>query len=116
MTEQEAKYECTLAEMSGVRTVRERGSPGWRGNHDRGHRRARGRVRVRTIIGPRTREQLDDLLAAVDITLTDEILDRIDEIVPPGTNVGAPDQSDYVPSAIWSTRLRRRPIEERSAA
>jgi len=37
------------------------------------------------IIGPRTMEQLDDLLASVDVTLTDEILDRLDEIVPPGT-------------------------------
>ena len=41
------------------------------------------------IIGPRTMEHLDDLLAGVDVTLTDEILDRIDEIVPPGTDVGA---------------------------
>ena len=43
------------------------------------------------IIGPRTMEQLDDLLAGVDVTLTDEILDRIDEIVPPGTDVGTLD-------------------------
>ena len=43
------------------------------------------------IIGPRTMEQLDDLLASVDVTLTDDILDRIDEIVPPGTDVGTLD-------------------------
>ena len=42
------------------------------------------------LIGPRTMEQLDDLLAGTDVTLTDEILDRIDEIVPPGTDVGRP--------------------------
>jgi aryl-alcohol dehydrogenase-like predicted oxidoreductase len=30
------------------------------------------------IIGPHTTEQLDDLLADVSVTLTDEILDRID--------------------------------------
>src|SRR6202453_738158 len=40
------------------------------------------------ILGPRTMEQLDDLLAGVDVRLSDDILDRIDEIVPPGTDVG----------------------------
>ncbi len=39
-------------------------------------------------IGPRTVEHLDDLLAGVDVRLSDEILDRIDEIVAPGTDVG----------------------------
>jgi aryl-alcohol dehydrogenase-like predicted oxidoreductase len=38
-----------------------------------------------SIIGPRTMEQLDDLLAGADIRLDDEILDAIDEVVPPGT-------------------------------
>jgi hypothetical protein len=41
----------------------------------------------------RTMEQLDDLLAGIDVTLSDDILDRIDEIVPPGTDVGLPGQS-----------------------
>ena len=35
-------------------------------------------------------EQLDDLLAGVDVALSDDVLDRIDEIVPPGTDVGTP--------------------------
>jgi aryl-alcohol dehydrogenase-like predicted oxidoreductase len=68
------------------------------------------------LIGPRTMAQLDDLLAGVDVTLTDEILDQIDEIVPPGTNVGAPDQSAYVPPALRHTTLRRRPVSERAGA
>ena len=59
------------------------------------------------IIGPRTMEQLDDLLAGVDVTLTDEILDRIDEIVPPGTDVGTLDQA-YLPPALLNPSLRRR--------
>jgi aryl-alcohol dehydrogenase-like predicted oxidoreductase len=59
------------------------------------------------IIGPRTMEQLDDLLAGVDVTLTDEILDRIDEIVPPGTDVGTLDMA-YRPPAIQRPDLRRR--------
>jgi aryl-alcohol dehydrogenase-like predicted oxidoreductase len=68
------------------------------------------------IIGSRTMEQLDDLLAGVDVTLTDEILDRIDEIVPPGTDVGTPDQSAYLPPALQRSNLRRRPLSERAAA
>jgi hypothetical protein len=58
---------------------------------------------------------LDDLLAGVDVTLTDEILDRIDEIVPPGTDVGTLDQA-YVPPALRSSSIRRRPVAERTAA
>ena len=67
------------------------------------------------IIGPRTMDQLDDLLASVDVTLTDEILDRIDEVVPPGTDVGALDMA-YRPPAIQCPDLRRRPVKERAAA
>ncbi|TDD15875.1 aldo/keto reductase, partial [Actinomadura sp. KC06] len=43
------------------------------------------------IIGPRTMEQLDDLLAGAKTVLTDEVLDRIDAIVPPGTDIGTLD-------------------------
>jgi aryl-alcohol dehydrogenase-like predicted oxidoreductase len=37
------------------------------------------------IIGPRTMEQLESQLGAAEISLDDGLLDRIDEIVPPGT-------------------------------
>jgi aryl-alcohol dehydrogenase-like predicted oxidoreductase len=67
------------------------------------------------IIGPRTMEHLDNLLAGLDVTLTDEILDRIDEIVPPGTDIGTLDMA-YNPPAIEHARLRRRPADERAAA
>ncbi|MEV1198431.1 aldo/keto reductase [Microbispora rosea] len=67
------------------------------------------------IIGPRTMSHLDDLLAGVDVALTDDILDRIDAIVPPGTDVGVLDQA-YVPPALQQTSLRRRPLGERTAA
>jgi aryl-alcohol dehydrogenase-like predicted oxidoreductase len=60
------------------------------------------------IIGPRTMDQFDDLLAAADLTLTDEILDRIDEIVPPGTDIGD-FQMSYQPPAFTAPSLRRRP-------
>jgi len=68
------------------------------------------------LLGPRTMEQLDDLLAGIDVTLSDDILDRIDEIVPPGTDVGLPDQSAYLPPALLHPGLRRRPASERAAA
>ena len=66
------------------------------------------------IIGPHTMEQLDDLLAAADVTLADDILDQIDEIVPPGTDVGPLDQA-YLPPALLNSSLRRRPVGERTA-
>jgi hypothetical protein len=61
-------------------------------------------------------EQLDDLLAGTDVTLSDDILDQIDEIVPPGTDVGLPDQSAYLPPALLHPDLRRRLASERAAA
>ena len=67
------------------------------------------------LLGPRTMDQLDDLLAGLDVTLSDEILDRIDEIVPPGTDIGTLDQA-YLPPAIERSGRRRRPAEERAAA
>jgi aryl-alcohol dehydrogenase-like predicted oxidoreductase len=67
------------------------------------------------IIGPRTMEQLDDLLAGTEVTLTDEILDRIDEIVPPGIDVSRLDMA-YLPPALKDQALRRRPAGDRSAA
>ncbi|AEB44491.1 aldo/keto reductase [Micromonospora maris] len=67
------------------------------------------------ILGPRTIEHLDNLLAGVDVTLTDEILDRIDEIVTPGTDVTRLDQA-YLPPALLNPNLRRRPVSERGAA
>ena len=67
------------------------------------------------IIGPRTMEQLDDLLAGADVLLPDDVLDKIDEIVPPGTDVGRLDMA-YDPPAIQRATLRRRPAGERTAA
>jgi aryl-alcohol dehydrogenase-like predicted oxidoreductase len=66
------------------------------------------------IIGPRTMEQLDDLLAGVNVTLTDDVLDRIDAIVPPGADTGTLDQA-YLPPALQRLDLRRRPVSERAA-
>ena len=59
------------------------------------------------IIGPRTMEHLDAQLAAADVTLDTAILDRIDEIVPPGTNLNQSDRG-YEPPALTTPALRRR--------
>jgi aryl-alcohol dehydrogenase-like predicted oxidoreductase len=67
------------------------------------------------LIGVRTRDHLDSLLSGLDVTLSDHVLDRIDEIVPPGTDVGALDQA-YQPAALEHPDLRRRPLAERAAA
>ncbi|MFF2083914.1 aldo/keto reductase [Nocardia sp. NPDC058176] len=58
------------------------------------------------IIGPRTGEHLDTYLAAADVVLTDEILDRIDEIVPPGTIFSDRD-TGKIPDALADAALRR---------
>ncbi len=58
---------------------------------------------------------LDDLLAGLDVARTDEIPDRIDEIVPPDTDVGTPDQA-YLSPAVQIPGPRRRPVRERAAA
>ncbi len=59
------------------------------------------------IIGPRTLEQLESQLGADEVTLTPDVLDRIDEIVPPGTNFSAGDIG-YTPPAVADAALRRR--------
>jgi aryl-alcohol dehydrogenase-like predicted oxidoreductase len=59
------------------------------------------------ILGPRTMQQLDDLLAGAGTALNDEILDKIDEVVPPGTDAG-PMGALYTPQALTQASLRRR--------
>jgi aryl-alcohol dehydrogenase-like predicted oxidoreductase len=60
------------------------------------------------ISGPRTMEQLDGLLKSADLTLDDTTLDRIDEIVPPGTDLYQPDGAWRPPSLTDPTQRRRR--------
>ena len=52
------------------------------------------------IIGPRTPEQLEDLIAGADVELSPEVLDRIDEIVAPETEPNPTDRYVPVPLAI----------------
>jgi len=58
------------------------------------------------IIGPRTMEQLESQLSAAEVTLSDDVLDRIDEIVAPGVNVNVADRGWSNPSLEPSARRR----------
>jgi aryl-alcohol dehydrogenase-like predicted oxidoreductase len=58
------------------------------------------------IIGPRTMEQLESQLTAADVTLSDEVLDRIDEIVAPGVNVNPSDGGWANPALAPAARRR----------
>jgi aryl-alcohol dehydrogenase-like predicted oxidoreductase len=60
------------------------------------------------IIGPRTMEQLESQLGAVDVTLSGDLLDRIDKIVPPGTTLNREGDSGYLAPALREPSLRRR--------
>ena len=57
------------------------------------------------LIGPRTMAQLESQLAAADIVLEDAVLDRIDEIVPPGVTINPADNS-YANPALEPAALR----------
>ena len=59
------------------------------------------------IIGPRTMEQLESQLSAPSIQLEAAVLDRIDEIVPPGTNVN-PEDAGWAPLILANAHRRRR--------
>ena len=58
------------------------------------------------IIGPRTMEHLESQLAAADVELSDDVLDRIDEIVPPGTTINLAD-GGWVSPALQAAARRR---------
>ena len=60
------------------------------------------------IIGPRTMEHLESQLPTLELRLSPDVLDRIDEIVPPGTDLNDTDVG-WVPAAIADPSLRRRP-------
>jgi aryl-alcohol dehydrogenase-like predicted oxidoreductase len=67
------------------------------------------------IIGPRTMEHLEASLRGATLTLTDQVLDRIDEIVPPGTDLYRVDGA-WRPPSLTETNQRRRPVSARAAA
>jgi aryl-alcohol dehydrogenase-like predicted oxidoreductase len=58
------------------------------------------------IIGPRTSEQLESQLGAVEVELSGDVLDRIDEIVAPGTNFSQADAGWANPELEPAARRR----------
>jgi aryl-alcohol dehydrogenase-like predicted oxidoreductase len=58
------------------------------------------------IIGPRTMEHLESQLGAAEVELSDEVLDRIDEIVPPGTTINPTDNGWQNPDLDAAARRR----------
>jgi len=64
------------------------------------------------IVGPRTHEHLAGQLAVADVQLDDATLDRIDELVPPGTDL-SPADGGYTPPSLTTAWRRRRPAGTR---
>ncbi|HEY5332544.1 MAG TPA: aldo/keto reductase [Solirubrobacterales bacterium] len=58
------------------------------------------------IVGPRTMEHLDSYLAADGVVLSDDVLDRIDAIVPPAATVNIEDNMWKVPELEAAYRRR----------
>ena len=58
------------------------------------------------IVGPRTMDHLESYLAADGIELSSDLLDRIDEIVPPGHTVNVADNMWRTPSLDVASRRR----------
>ncbi len=58
------------------------------------------------IIGPRTMEHLESQCSAADVTLSDDVLHRIDEIVPPGVNLNHEDAGWQNPALEAQARRR----------
>ena len=65
------------------------------------------------IIGPRTMEQMTGTLGALEVGLSDEVLDRIDSIVAPGTTVD-PSDAGWTPPSVTDAWRRRRPVAIRA--
>lgn len=61
------------------------------------------------IIGPRTMDHLESQLAAADVVLSDDVLDRIDEIVAPGVTLNPADNGWVSPFLQPSARRRCTP-------
>jgi aryl-alcohol dehydrogenase-like predicted oxidoreductase len=58
------------------------------------------------ITSPRTIEHLETQLAAAEVVLSDDVLDRIEEIVPPGTTINPADSSFNNPALERAARWR----------
>jgi hypothetical protein len=73
-----------------------------------------GRVR-NCARAPRTMDQLTDLLAGANLELSDDVLNGIDRIVPPGVTLNTPD-AGWEPPSLTDPSQRRRPAGARAAS
>jgi hypothetical protein len=64
------------------------------------------------IIGPRTPAQLESALAAADVRLDADLLDEIDRLLPPGTDLDRAD-SGFTDPELEDPRTRRRSPDRR---
>lgn len=62
------------------------------------------------VIGPRTMDQLEGSLAADGVELSDDVLDRIDEIVPPAVSLDVADTMWTIGTRDLDANARRRPV------
>lgn len=69
---------------------------------------------ARQMTDARRLDAVEQLIPLAEVALSDELLDKIDEIVAPGTDIGRLEAA-YEPPAIAQAPLRRRPAAERSA-
>ncbi len=53
------------------------------------------------IIGPRTMEQLEDNLAALEVKMTEEDCTAVDKIMEPGSHISIYYQAEFGPNARW---------------
>jgi aryl-alcohol dehydrogenase-like predicted oxidoreductase len=58
------------------------------------------------LIGPRTEDQLEELLTAQDVVLDADVLDAIDDVVAPGTDLNPADRGWTPPSLDRAARRR----------
>lgn len=63
-----------------------------------------------TLVGPRTMRHLDDALAAAEVRLDNDVLDAIDKVVPPGTDL--PGIDHFIEYPALRPESRRRPYGE----
>lgn len=62
------------------------------------------------LVGPRTLNHLHSQLAAADTVLSDDVLDAVDAVVAPGTDLAAHEKFDATPALLDpALRRRRRP-------
>ncbi len=100
-------FQVPAEQIRTTRRSRARGSCSWHGWWGRALRSSSTHPGVTSaIVGPRTMEQLESYLPAADLTLSTDVLDRIDELVASTVTVN-PDDNSYGAQELTSAARRR---------